>query len=83
MEYLLEITVSTCALLLGAVLKQYLFLRKEIELIKLSLAQNYATNASIEKLAKNQESMLAQLIQIRIDYATLYERGRHVDRAKD
>lgn len=76
MEYLLEIIVSTCVVILGAVLRQYFTLKHEMELIKLSLAQNYATNASIERLAKSQEEMLNQLIQLRIDYATLFERER-------
>ena len=64
-------------------IKQYYNLAKEIELIKLNIAQNYVTNKSIEKLAQSQESMLAQLIQIRIDYATLFERERHLEKAKE
>lgn len=83
MEYLLEICVTVSTVLLGAIIRQYYSLAKEVELIKLNIAQNYVTNKSIEKLAKNQEDMLAQLIQIRIDYATLYERERHFEKTKD
>lgn len=83
MEYLLEICVSVTTVLVGAIIKQYYNLAKEIELIKLNIAQNYVTNKSIEKLAQNQESMLAQLIQIRIDYATLFEKERHLEKAKE
>ena len=70
----LEIIWSLNAILLSWILSQYFALRKEIQIINLSLVKNYATNEAIEKLIGNQNKMLETLTQIKIDQATIFER---------
>lgn len=70
----LEIIWSLNAILLSWILSQYFTLRKEIQMINLSLVKNYATNEAIEKLIGNQNKMLETLTQIKIDQATIFER---------
>lgn len=70
----LEIIWSLNAILLSWILAQYFALRKEIQMINLSLVKNYATNEAIEKLIGNQNKMLETLTQIKIDQATIFER---------
>lgn len=70
----LEIIWSLNTILLSWILSQYFALRKEIQMINLSLVKNYATNEAIEKLIGNQNKMLETLIQIKIDQATIFER---------
>lgn len=70
----LEIIWSINAILLSWILSQYFALRKEIQMINLSLVKNYATNEAIEKLIGNQNKMLETLTQIKIDQATIFER---------
>lgn len=70
----LEIIWSLNAILLSWILSQYFALRKEIQMINLSLVKNYATNEAIEKLIGNQNKMLETLTQIKIDQATIFER---------
>ena len=70
----LEIIRSLNAILLSWILSQYFALRKEIQMINLSLVKNYATNEAIEKLIGNQNKMLETLTQIKIDQATIFER---------
>lgn len=70
----LEIIWSLNAILLSWILSQYFVLRKEIQIINLSLVKNYATNEAIEKLIGNQNKMLETLTQIKIDQATIFER---------
>lgn len=70
----LEIIWSLNAILLSWILSQYFGLRKEIQMINLSLVKNYATNEAIEKLIGNQNKMLETLTQIKIDQATIFER---------
>lgn len=73
---ILEIITGIGVTMLGTVWRYYFNLRKEVEMLKLSLLQNYATNKSIEELAHNQKEMLDQMIQIKVDFATLVERER-------
>lgn len=70
----LEIIWSLNAILLSWILSQYFALRKEIQMINLSLVKHYATNEAIEKLIGNQNKMLETLTQIKIDQATIFER---------
>ena len=70
----LEIIWSLNAILLSWILSQYFALRKEIQIINISLVKNYATNEAIEKLIGNQNKMLETLTQIKIDQATIFER---------
>ncbi len=70
----LEIIWSLNAILLSWILSRYFALRKEIQMINLSLVKNYATNEAIEKLIGNQNKMLETLTQIKIDQATIFER---------
>lgn len=70
----LEIIWSLNAILLSWILSQYFALRKEIQMINISLVKNYATNEAIEKLIGNQNKMLETLTQIKIDQATIFER---------
>lgn len=70
----LEIIWSLNAVLLSWILSQYFALRKEIQMINISLVKNYATNEAIEKLIGNQNKMLETLTQIKIDQATIFER---------
>lgn len=70
----MEIIWSLNAVLLSWILSQYFALRKEIQMINISLVKNYATNEAIEKLIGNQNKMLETLTQIKIDQATIFER---------
>lgn len=70
----MEIIWSLNAILLSWILSQYFALRKEIQMINLSLVKNYATNEAIEQLIGNQNKMLETLTQIKIDQATIFER---------
>lgn len=70
----LEIIWSLNGVLISWLLMQYFKLRKEIDLINLSLVKNYATNEAIEKLVKNQSEMLTIMTDIKIAQATLFER---------
>lgn len=70
----MEIIWSLNAILLSWILSQYFALRKEIQMINISLVKNYATNEAIEKLIGNQNKMLETLTQIKIDQATIFER---------
>lgn len=70
----LEIIWSLNLILLGWILSQYFKLRREINMINLSLVKNYATNEAIEKLIENQNKMLEAIMAIKIDQATMFER---------
>lgn len=69
-----EIVWTLNAVLLGWILTQYFKLRKEINLLQISLIKNYATNEAIEKLVVNQNKMLETLTEMKIDQATIFER---------
>lgn len=69
-----QIIWSVNAGLLGWILRQYFILRKEINLINLSLVKNYATNEALGKLIQNQDKMLETLQAMKIDQATMFER---------
>lgn len=69
-----EIIWTINATLLAWILNQYFKLRKEINLINLSLVKNYATNESIKELIENQHKMLDAMLEIKIDQATIFER---------
>lgn len=70
----LEMIWSLNLILLGWILSQYFKLRREINMINLSLVKNYATNEAIEKLIENQNKMLEAIMAIKIDQATMFER---------
>lgn len=70
----LEIIWSLNLILLGWILSQYFKLRREINMINLSLVKNYATNEAIEKLIENQNKMLEAIMAIKIAQATMFER---------
>lgn len=70
----LEIVWTGNLAILGWLLSQYFKLRKEIQLMNLTLVKNYATNEAIEKLIQNQTKMLDALSEIKIDQATIFER---------
>lgn len=74
MPDLLEIIWSLNAVLLGWLLQQYFKLRKEINMINISLIKNYATNEALEKLFHTQEKMLEIIQGIKVDQATMFER---------
>lgn len=69
-----EIIWTLNTVLLSWILTQYFKLKKEIQLIQLSLLKNYATNEAIEKMVQNQNKMLDALTQIKVDQATIFER---------
>lgn len=79
-----QIIWSGNIILLGWLLRQYFLLRKEINLIQITLAKNYATNEALTQLISNQDKMLAALQEIKVDQATLFERIRrfHEDEAR-
>lgn len=66
---LVNILGGAIVAILGAILRQYMILKKEIETLKLSIAKNYATVDSIKDLAQAQKEMLNQMIDIKIDIA--------------
>lgn len=70
----LEIIWTGNLAILSWLLAQYFKLRKEIQLMNLTLVKNYATNEAIEKLIQNQTKMLDALSEIKIDQATIFER---------
>lgn len=69
-----EIIWTINATLLAWILNQYFKIKKEINLINLSLVKNYATNESIKELIENQHKMLDAMMEIKIDQATIFER---------
>lgn len=69
-----EIIWTLNTVLLSWILTQYFKLKKEINLMQLSLLKNYATNEAIEKMVQNQNKMLEALTQIKVDQATIFER---------
>lgn len=71
---LINILATAVVALLGAILRQYLILKKEIEILKLTLAKNYATVDSIKDLAQAQKEMLSQLVDIKVDIARFVAR---------
>lgn len=71
---LINILATLVITLLGAILRQYLILKKEIEILKLTLAKNYATVDSIKDLAQAQKEMLSQLVDIKVDIARFVAR---------
>ena len=71
---LINILATLIATLLGAILRQYFILKKEIEILKLTLAKNYATVDSIKDLAQAQKEMLSQLVDIKVDIARFVAR---------
>lgn len=75
---LINILGGVIVAILGAILRQYMILKKEIETLKLSLAKNYATVDSIKDLAQAQKEMLNQMIDIKIDIARFIA-GSHKD----
>lgn len=74
---LINILATLVVALLGAILRQYLILKKEIEILKLTLAKNYATVDSIKDLAQAQKEMLSQLVDIKVDIARFVARENH------
>lgn len=74
---LINILATAVVALLGAILRQYLILKKEIEILKLTLAKNYATVDSIKDLAQAQKEMLSQLVDIKVDIARFVARENH------
>jgi len=75
---LVNILGGAIVAILGAILRQYMILKKEIETLKLSIAKNYATVDSIKDLAQAQKEMLNQMIDIKIDIARFIA-GSHKD----
>lgn len=71
---LINIIATLVVALLGAILRQYLVLKREIEILKLTLAKNYATVDSIKDLAQAQKEMLNQLVDIKVDIARFVAR---------
>lgn len=71
---LINILATLIVTLLGAILRQYFVLKKEIEILKLTLAKNYATVDSIKDLAQAQKEMLSQLVDIKVDIARFVAR---------
>lgn len=69
-----ELIWTVNAALLAWILNQYFKLRKELNMINLSLVKNYATNESIKELIENQHKMLDAMLEIKIDQATIFER---------
>ena len=69
-----QIIWSLNAILVSWTLRQYFLIRKELNLINLSLVKNYATNEALEKLIQNQNKMLEVLKNVQIDQATMFER---------
>lgn len=79
---LINIIATLVVALLGAILRQYLVLKREIEILKLTLAKNYATVDSIKDLAQAQKEMLNQLVDIKVDIARFVARENHDDHSK-
>lgn len=71
---LINVLATGILAILGAILRQYLILKKEIEILKLTLAKNYATVDSIKDLAQAQKEMLSQLVDIKVDIARFVAR---------
>ena len=71
---LVNVLATGILAILGAILRQYLILKKEIEILKLTLAKNYATVDSIKDLAQAQKEMLSQLVDIKVDIARFVAR---------
>ena len=69
-----QIIWSLNAVLVSWTLRQYFIIRREINLINLSLVKNYATNEALEKLIQNQNKMLDALQKMQVDQATMFER---------
>lgn len=69
-----QIIWSLNAVLVSWTLRQYFIIRREINLINLSLVKNYATNEALEKLIQNQNKMLDTLQNMQVSQATMYER---------
>lgn len=71
---LINILATAIFAVLGAILRQYFVLKKEIEILKITLAKNYATVDSIKDLAQAQKEMLNQLVDIKVDIARFVAR---------
>lgn len=69
-----QIIWSVNVAVMGWILRQYFLLRKEVNLINLSLIKNYATNEALEKLIHNQDKVLDALHNIKIDQARIFEK---------
>lgn len=74
---LINILATAIVAVLGAILRQYFVLKKEIEILKITLAKNYATVDSIKDLAQAQKEMLNQLVDIKVDIARFVARENH------
>lgn len=74
---LINILATVIIAVLGAILRQYFVLKKEIEILKITLAKNYATVDSIKDLAQAQKEMLNQLVDIKVDIARFVARENH------
>ena len=79
---LINIIATLVVALLGAILRQYLVLKREIEILKLTLAKNYATVDSIKDLAQAQKEMLNQLVDIKVDIARFVAMEHNDDHSK-
>lgn len=71
---LINILATGILAILSAILRQYFILKKEIEILKITLAKNYATVDSIKDLAQAQKEMLNQLVDIKVDIARFVAR---------
>ena len=71
---LINILATGILAILSAILRQYFVLKKEIEILKITLAKNYATVDSIKDLAQAQKEMLNQLVDIKVDIARFVAR---------
>lgn len=74
---LINILATGILAILSAILRQYFILKKEIEILKITLAKNYATVDSIKDLAQAQKEMLNQLVDIKVDIARFVARENH------
>ena len=71
---LVNLLATGIVAILAAILRQFFILKKEIEMLKLSITKNYATVDSIKELAQAQKEMLSQMIDIKIDLARFIAR---------
>ena len=68
-QWIFTIISSLFVVALGAVWRQYLIIRKELDSLKLDIAKHYATNEALKELAEAQKGMLQQMIDLRVDFA--------------
>ena len=79
---LINVLASIIVAVLGMILKQYLDLKKEIDILKLTLTKNYATVDSIKELAQAQKEMLSQMMDIKLDLTRFIAMGAKDENTK-